>query len=73
MAKLKEYTIREYPEVKNIWQKLMGGESDNEMASRVVLQNPAGAAYVKFWKYYHRLSSWSGVTQMRLPFFLEMH
>jgi protease IV len=71
MAKLKEYNVREYPEVQNIWQKLTGGENDEKMSAALMANSPAGEEYLRFWTYFQRLKSWSGVPQMRLPFFIN--
>jgi len=66
MAKLKEYKLREYPEVKSIFDRLFGG-ADNTMKTQT-MRNELGEEQYKVYKELIRVKQMTNSIQARLPF-----
>ena len=66
MAKLKDYKLREYPEVKNIFDRLFG-KSDNSLQTQT-LRNELGDEQYKIYKEMMRVKQMTNSVQTRLPF-----
>lgn len=66
MAKLKDYRLREYPEVKNIFDRLFGA-SDNTLKTQT-LKSELGADNFKIYKEMIRIKQMTNTVQTRLPF-----
>lgn len=66
MAKLTNYNLREYPETKNIFDKLFGG-SDNTMKVQT-LKSELGEENYKIYKEMIRIKQMTNTIQTRLPF-----
>lgn len=70
MAKVKSYSIKEWPEVKSLWEKLMSDKDDQQTQMAMLLQQQLGPEFVTAWKHMQLLKQQAGTTQMRLPFFI---
>jgi protease-4 len=70
MAKLNEYRLRELPVVENFWKKLLTGndESKNDVKAYAVKETIGDDEY-QLISQFGKIKNWSGVPQMRLPFF----
>lgn len=66
MAKLKEYRLTEYPEVKNIFDRLFG-RADNTMKTQT-LRNELGEVNYKIYKELIRVKEMTNAVQARMPF-----
>jgi protease-4 len=66
MAKLKEYKLREYPEVKSIFDRLFGG-GDNTMKTQT-MSNELGEEQYKVYKELIRVKQMTNSVQARLPY-----
>jgi protease-4 len=66
MAKLKDYRLTEYPEVKNIFDRLFGG-ADNTLKTQT-LKNELGEENYKVYKELIRVKEMTNSVQARLPF-----
>lgn len=66
MAKLEDYAVREYPEVKNLFERLFG-ESDHSIQNEEI-RKQLGDEYFKVYKELIRVRQLSAAPQARLPF-----
>jgi len=66
MAKLTDYKLREFPEVKNIFDKIFGG-SDNSLQTKT-MQNELGTEQFRIYKEMIRVREMTNSVQTRLPF-----
>jgi protease-4 len=66
MAKLTNYNLREYPEVKNIFDRLFGG-SDKTMKLQTI-KAELGENHYKIFKELLRIKQMTNSIQARLPF-----
>ena len=71
MAKLKDYKLREFPEVKNIFDRLFGS-SDNTLKTQTV-RNEMGEENFKIYKEMIRIKQMTNSVQARLPFEFLIH
>lgn len=71
MAKLKDYHLRELPVVESFWKKLLGGDKDDSKNTMqaYALKESLGEEEYHLLNQFNTIKSWSGVPQMRLPFF----
>ncbi len=66
MAKLKDYKLREYPEVKNIFDRLFGA-GDKGLKTQT-MRNELGEEQYKIYKELIRVKQMTNTVQTRLPF-----
>lgn len=67
MAKLKDYRLREYPEVQSIFDKLFGGTKDNTLKTEMI-RKELGEEQFKIYNEMLRVKQMSNTPQARLPF-----
>ena len=67
MAKLDKYRLREYPEVKNVFDKLFGTTSDNTFKNEV-MRKELGEDQFKIYQEMLRVKQMTNTPQTRLPF-----
>ena len=67
MAKLDKYRLREYPEVKNVFDKLFGTTSDNTFKNQV-MRKELGEDQFKIYQEMLRVKQMTNTPQARLPF-----
>ena len=66
MAKLKDYSLKEYPEIKNIFDRLFGA-GDNTLKTQT-LRSELGEDNFKIYKEMIRIKQMTNTVQTRLPF-----
>jgi protease-4 len=66
MAKLKDYRLSEYPEIKNIFDRLFG--SGNNAIKTQTLKNELGEENYKIYKELIRVKQMTNSVQARMPF-----
>lgn len=67
MAKLKDYRLREYPEVQNVFDRLFGGSRDNAFKSEM-MRKELGEDQFKIYQQMLRVKQMTNTPQARLPF-----
>jgi protease-4 len=67
MARLKDYRLREYPEVRNIFDRLLGGSKENTLKTEV-LKKELGEDQYKIYNEMLRIKQMINSAQARLPF-----
>jgi len=67
MAKLSDYRLREYPEVQNIFDKLLGGAKDNTLKTEMI-RKELGEDQFKIYNEMMRIKQMTNSVQTRLPF-----
>ena len=67
MAKLKDYRLREYPEVQNVFDRLFGGTKDNTLKTEM-LRKELGEEQFKIYNEMLRVKQMTNTPQARLPF-----
>lgn len=70
LAKVKEYSLKEWPQVVPFWEKLFGKKSDPNLKAAQLLQQQMGPTFYTAWKHIQQLKAQQGKAQMRLPFFM---
>ena len=71
MAKLTDYKLREFPELKNIFDRLFGS-SDNTLKTQTI-RNDLGEENFKIYKEMVRIKQMTNSIQARLPFEFLVH
>ena len=71
MAKLKEYSIREYPEPKSIWDILKGGYSKTVKAKSI--KEELGEQEYQIYMQVKRIKEITGTVQARMPFDISIN
>ncbi|MES2649144.1 MAG: signal peptide peptidase SppA [Bacteroidota bacterium] len=70
MAKMKSYQLKEWPVVESFWKKVLGSKEEPESSVKTyVLKQQLGADGFALVNQFKTIQNWSGVAQMRLPFF----
>ena len=67
LAKLKDYRLREYPEVQNLFDRLFGSSRDNTLKTEM-LKKELGAEQYKIYHEMLRIKQMTNSAQTRLPF-----
>ena len=67
MAKLKEYRLREYPEIQNLFDRLLGKTTDNTLKTKM-LKEELGDDQYKIYNEMLRIKQMTNSAQARLPF-----
>jgi len=67
MAKLKDYRLREYPEVQNVFDRLFGGAKDNTLKTEMI-KKELGEDQYKIYNEMLRVKQMTNTPQARLPF-----
>ncbi len=67
MAKLKDYRLREYPEVQNLIDRLLGRTTDNTLKTKM-LKEELGEEQYKIYNEMLRIKQMTNSAQARLPF-----
>lgn len=67
MAKLKDYRLREYPEVQNVFDRLFGGAKDNTLKTEM-LRKELGEDQFKIYNEMLRVKQMTNSPQARIPF-----
>ena len=67
MAKLKDYRLREYPEVQNVIDRLFGGAKDNTLKTEMI-RKELGEDQFKIYNELLRIKQMTNSVQTRLPF-----
>lgn len=71
MAKIGKYSIKEWPEVQTLWDKLVTADKEDQQAKMALLmQQQLGPEFIAAWKHIQLLKRQAGSVQMRLPFFV---
>ncbi|HSC52408.1 MAG TPA: signal peptide peptidase SppA [Phnomibacter sp.] len=70
MAGIKEYSIKEWPEVEPFWQKLFGDKSKPEAQAAFQIKQYMGTEFYTAWKQLQDMKAMAGKAQTRLPFFI---
>jgi len=66
LAKLKEYSVREYPEPKSFWEVLKSGY--NKTVKAKAIKEELGDEEYKLYMQIKRIKELTGVMQTRLPY-----
>lgn len=66
MAKLKEFSLREYPEPQNIFDMIFGNYKEN--TRKAAIKEELGEQGAKTYSSLKRVQQIMGVTQARMPF-----
>ena len=69
MAKLDNYRVSVYPPVVPFLEKILQTEKEKNIQLEAALKQTLGEDFLKTWKMYRTMQSWSGTVQARLPFF----
>lgn len=69
LAKLKEYSLKEWPEVLPFFEKLFGKKKDEQMQMAWHVRQQMGPTFYFLWRQMEQLRQMQGKAQMRLPFF----
>lgn len=67
LAKLKDYRLREYPEVQNLFERLFGGTKDNTLKTEMIKKG-LGEDQFKIYNEMLRIKEMTNSAQARLPF-----
>ena len=67
LAKLKEYRLREYPEIQNLFDRLFGGSRDNTLKTEMI-KKELGEEQYKIYNEMLRIKQMTNSAQTRLPF-----
>lgn len=67
LAKLKDYRLREYPEVQNLFERLFGGTKDNTLKTEMI-KKELGDDQFKIYNEMLRIKEMTNSAQTRLPF-----
>jgi protease-4 len=67
MAKLSDYRLREYPEVQNVFDRLLGRSTENTLKDKT-LREELGEEQFKIYKEMLRVKQMTNSAQARLPF-----
>lgn len=67
MAKLSDYRLREYPEVQNVFDRLLGRSTENTLVNKT-LRDELGEEQFKIYKEMLRVKQMTNSAQARLPF-----
>ena len=67
LAKLKDYRLREYPEVQNLFERLFGGAKDNTLKAEMI-KKELGEDQFKIYHEMLRIKQMTNSAQTRLPF-----
>jgi len=67
MAKLRDYRLREYPEVQNLFDRLFGGSKENTLKTGM-LKKELGEEQFKIYNEMRRVKQMTNSAQTRLPF-----
>ncbi len=67
LAKLKDYRLREYPEVQNLFERLFGGTKDNTLKTEMI-KKELGEEQFKIYNEMLRIKQMTNSAQARLPF-----
>jgi protease-4 len=67
MAKLKDYRLREYPEVESFFNKLFGGSKDNTLKTEMI-KKELGEDQYKIYNEMLRVKQMTNTPQARIPF-----
>lgn len=67
LAKLKDYRLREYPEVQNLFERLFGGTKDNTLKTEMIKKG-LGEDQFKIYNEMLRIKQMTNSAQARLPF-----
>ncbi len=71
MANLSDYTVKEYPEKKSIFEQIMNTYKRSIKAN--LIKEEIGAEQFRAFKELKKVKQMIGVPQTRLPFALEIH
>jgi protease IV len=70
MAKITTYQLKEWPVVESFWKKLLDGKDQPEGTVKAyLLKEQLGAEGFSLVNQFKTMQNWSGIPQMRLPFF----
>ncbi|HSR39528.1 MAG TPA: signal peptide peptidase SppA [Phnomibacter sp.] len=69
LAKLKEYSLKEWPVVEPFFEKLFGKKKDEQIQMAWHVKQQMGPTFYYLWKQMEQLRQMQGRVQMRLPFF----
>jgi len=67
MAKIKDYRLREYPEVQNVFDRLFGSSKDNTLKTEMI-KKELGEDQYKIYNEMLRVKQMTNTPQARLPF-----
>jgi len=70
MAKTTSYSLRQWPEVETLWDKLFNEKKDQQTSMAITIQQQLGVEFTTAWKHIQLLKQQAGTPQMRLPFFV---
>lgn len=70
LAKIKDYTIKEWPEQQSFWEKLFSKSKPSSIRASGWMQQQMGVEFYTAWKHMQQLKQQQGKIQMRLPFFI---
>ena len=71
MAKLDDYTLREFPKHTNLFERLLGKSDEPEASSMRVIEKQLLPQHAGWLREYRSLSSMVNIPQARLPFVLQ--
>jgi protease-4 len=71
MAKLNQYSLREYPEQVSFFQKILGGYKED--MKQEAIKEELGVHGMKTYKTVQRVMDMMNVSQARMPFEITIH